>query len=384
VLTNAGGLGILCADACDGAGLELPELAAETQAALRGFVPVEASVTNPVDLLGSATADAYEAALPALLADPGIDAVIVLFVPPIVATAVDVATAIARGSAGADKPVLPVLMSSEATSVGGYAYPESAARALGLASRRAAWLRRPAGAVPVLDRLDRSSARKVIEAALAKADDRWLDPEETRAHLRAYGLPLVEERYAVSPDDAAAAAHELGYPVVVKTAAPGAHKTETGGVHVDLRDEVSVRKAAKQIGGPVIVQTYVQGGVELLAGVVQDPRFGPLVAFGPGGVLAELIGSARLALAPLSDVDAEELVTSGKAGRLVAGWRGAAPADKAALIDLVHRLAQLAEDHPELVELDLNPVIASESGCVAVDARVRVRKASGRQQPKTW
>jgi acyl-CoA synthetase (NDP forming) len=188
----------------------------------------------------------------------------------------------------------------------------------------------------------------------------------------------------VSPDDAAAAAHELGYPVVVKTAAPGAHKTETGGVHVDLRDEVSVRKAAKQIGGPVIVQTYVQGGVELLAGVVQDPRFGPLVAFGPGGVLAELIGSARLALAPLSDVDAEELVTSGKAGRLVAGWRGAAPADKAALIDLVHRLAQLAEDHPELVELDLNPVIASESGCVAVDARVRVRKASGRQQPKTW
>ncbi len=384
VLTNAGGLGILCADACDGAGLELPELAAETQAALRGFVPVEASVTNPVDLLGSATADVYEAALPALLADPGIDAVIVLFVPPVVATADDVTAAIARGSAGSDKPVLPVVMSSEGTSVGGYAYPESAARALGLASRRAAWLRRPAGAVPVLDRLDRASARKVIEAALAKADDLWLDPEETRALLRAYGLPLVEERYAVSPDDAAAAAHELGYPVVVKTAAAGAHKTETGGVHVDLRDEVSVRKAAEQIDGPVIVQTYVQDGVELLAGVVQDPRFGPLVAFGPGGVLAELIGSARLALAPLSDVDAEELVTSGKAGLLVAGWRGAAPADKTALIDLVHRLAQLAEDHPELVELDLNPVLASESGCVAVDARVRVRKASGRQQPKTW
>ena len=384
VLTNAGGLGILCADACDGAGLELPELAAETQAALRGFVPVEASVTNPVDLLGSATADVYEAALPALLADPGIDAVIVLFVPPVVATADDVTAAIARGSAGSDKPVLPVVMSSEGTSVGGYAYPESAARALGLASRRAAWLRRPAGAVPVLDRLDRASARKVIEAALAKADDLWLDPEETRALLRAYGLPLVEERYAVSPDDAAAAAHELGYPVVVKTAAAGAHKTETGGVHVDLRDEVSVRKAAEQIDGPVIVQTYVQDGVELLAGVVQDPRFGPLVAFGPGGVLAELIGSARLALAPLSDVDAEELVTSGKAGLLVAGWRGAAPADKTALIDLVHRLAQLAEDHPELVELDLNPVLASESGCVAVDARVRVRKASGRRQPKTW
>jgi acetyltransferase len=145
-----------------------------------------------------------------------------------------------------------------------------------------------------------------------------------------------------------------------------------------------VKAAVERIAGPVIVQPHVKGGVELLAGVIQDPVFGPLVAFGAGGVLAELIGSARLALAPLSDIDADELVSSGKAGRLVAGWRGAAPADKAALTDLLHRLARLAEDHPEIAELDLNPVIADEHGCVAVDARVRVRRPDSLQPPKTW
>ena len=384
VLTNAGGLGILCADACDGAGLELPELSEATRALLRRLAPVEASLTNPVDLLGSATAEAYEAALPALLADPGIDAVIALFVPPVVATVEDVSAAIARASAGSEKPVLPVVMSSEGTAAGGYAYPESAARALGLAVRRAAWLRRPAGEVPTLDRVDRSAVTSLIDAALATADDLWLEPGQARELLSAYGLPLVEERYAASREEAAAAAKELGYPVVVKTAAAGAHKTESGGVHVDLRDEASVLAAVGRIGGPVIVQPHVKGGIELLAGVIQDPVFGPLVAFGPGGVFAELFGSARLALAPLSDVDAEELVASGKAGRLVAGWRGGAPADKAALTDVLHRLARLADDHPEISELDLNPIIASDSGCVAVDARVRLRKASGPQQLKTW
>ena len=384
VLTNAGGLGILCADACDGAGLELPELAPETQERLRALTPVEASLANPVDLLGSATASAYEAALPAILADPGIDAVIALFVPPVVATAEDVAAAIARGAAGSDKPVLPVVMSSGGTMAGGYAYPESAARALGLVARRAAWLRRPAGEIPHLDHIDHAAARGVLDVALAATDDCWLEPGQARALLGAYGLPIVAERYAANAQEAVAAAAELGYPVVVKTAVAGAHKTESGGVAVDLRDAAAVNAAVERIGGAVIVQPHVKGGVELLAGVIQDPVFGPLVAFGAGGVLAELIGSARLALAPLTDVDADELVTSGKAGRLVSGWRGAKPADKAALTDVVHRLARLAEDHPEISELDLNPVIADEHGCVAVDARVRVRRPDGRSQPKTW
>ncbi len=384
VLTNAGGLGILCADACEAAGLELPPLAVETQERLRVSTPVEASLSNPVDLLGSATAAAYEAALPALLADPGIDAVIALFVPPVVATADDVTAAIARASVGSDKPVLPVVLSAEGTSAGGYAYPESAARALGLVARRAAWLRRPAGEIPQLEDIDRDAARAVVNASLATSDDCWLDPAAARELLRSYGLPIVEERGAETVPEAVAAADELGYPVVVKTAVAGAHKTESGGVVVDLRDAASVKAAVERLAGPVIVQRHVKGGVELLAGVIQDPVFGPLVAFGAGGVLAELIGSARLALAPLTDIDADELVSSGKAGRLVAGWRGAAPADKVALTDVLHRLARLAEDHPEVAELDLNPVIADEHGCVAVDARVRVRRPHSLQQAKTW
>ena len=145
-----------------------------------------------------------------------------------------------------------------------------------------------------------------------------------------------------------------------------------------------MRDAVRRIGAPVLVQPFVTAGAELLAGAVQDPVFGPLVAFGPGGVLAELIGEASFRLAPLTDVDAEELVLAGKAGLLVRGFRGAAPADAGALVDLLHRLGRLADDHPEVAELDLNPVVASPNGCVAVDARVRVEAREHEHRLKGW
>src|SRR5262249_8257734 len=160
----------------------------------------------------------------------------------------------------------------------------------------------------------------------------------------------------------------LGFPAVVKTAAAGARKTETGGVALGLADAAEVRAAAVRIGGPVLVQPMVSVGVELLAGLVQDPVFGPLVAFGPGGVLAELIGRAESRIAPLTDVDVAELLNPGKAGKLVAGYRGAPAADTGALADLLHRLSLLGEELPEVAELDLNPVITGPNGCVAVDA----------------
>ena len=388
VLTNAGGLGILCADACEAAGLELPELAEETRTALAEVLPDDGSVANPVDMLGSATGPTYERAIPPLLADPRLDALIVLFVPPVVAGAPEVAASIRRAveAAGSDKPVLAAVMSAEGTpaellesGIASFDYPESAARALGLAAERADWLRRPAGTVPELD-VDTDAARAVI----AEAGEGWLEPAQARALLEAYGIPVVAERTAASADEAVAAAEELGYPVVVKTAAAGAHKSETGGVALNLDEEELVRAAVERIGAPVIVQRYVPSGSELLAGVVQDPVFGPLVAFGPGGVFAELIGEAAFRLAPLTDVDAEELVTGGKAGRLVAGFRGAPAADAAALQDLVQRLGRLAEDFPEVAELDLNPVLAGPAGCVAVDARVRVGGRSAGRALKSW
>jgi acetyl coenzyme A synthetase (ADP forming)-like protein len=388
VLTNAGGLGILCADACEAAGLTLPSLSDQTVTALREFMPTAASDANPVDLLGSATAADYERAVPLLLADPRVDALIALFVPPVSAGAGEVADAIERTAQGAEKPVLASLLAAEAVeprpAFVDFPYPESAARALGRAAERADWLKRPAGIVPELDGIDRAAALEIVNRASGDGDDAWLDPDETKQLLQAYGIPLVPQREAASPQEAADAARELGFPVVVKSAAAGSHKTETGGVVLDLRDEPSVTAAATRIGCPVLVQPMLRGGVELLAGLVQDPLFGPLVAFGPGGVLAELIGEASFRVAPLTDVDADELVSSGKAGRLVAGFRGAPAADAPALADLLHRLSRLAEDLPSVTELDLNPVIALPTGCYAVDARIRVAHQRAVAGPKTW
>jgi acyl-CoA synthetase (NDP forming) len=342
-------------------------------------------------MLGSATAVSYEATLPIMLADPAVDSVIVLFVPPATAGAEDVAQGLARTleSVSTDKPVLAALLSAEGipatlrrapAPAALFTYPESAARALGLAAGRAEWLRRPAGTVPQIDGIDTAAAQRIVSTP----DDRWLTTSETRELLSRYGLPLVEERVAESVDEAVEAARELGLPVVVKSGVAGAHKTETGGVALDLGDEAAVSGAAERIGAPVIVQQMIKDGTELLAGVVQDPTFGPLVAFGPGGVLAELIGEAGFRIAPLTDVDAEELLHQEKTGLLVAGYRGAPAADTAALADLIHRLSRLGEDLPEVAELDLNPVIAGPAGCVVVDARVRVRPPAESRRIKTW
>ena len=228
------------------------------------------------------------------------------------------------------------------------------------------------------------AAQNIVETALSRGDDVWLEAAEARALLLAYGLPLVPERIAGSAEEAAAAARELGFPVVVKTALAGAHKSDVGGLALDLGDDDAVRAAVERIGAPVLVQPMVEGTAELLAGIVQDPVFGPLVAFGPGGVLAELIGEAGFRIAPLTDQDAEELVLGGKAGRLVRGFRGAPAADSRVLVDLVHRLARLGEDLPAVRELDLNPVIAQVDGCVVVDSRVRVQRYERLARLKSW
>jgi acetate---CoA ligase (ADP-forming) len=396
LLTNAGGLGILCADACAAAGLELPPLSAETRTRLAEALPREASLANPVDMLGSAVGSTYETVLPHVLADPGIDAVIVLFVPPVVAGAEEVAEAVVRGverAPATGKPVLAAFVCDEGipgcllrseSGVAAFEYPESAARALAHAVDRAEWLRRPAGGTPELDGIDRPAVEALLASVLESSNDVWLGAQQVRELLGAYGIPLVPERVATSLDGALEAARELGLPVVVKTAAPGAHKTESGGIALDLATEEDVRAAVERIGPPVLIQPMIRGGAELLAGVVQDPTFGPLVAFGPGGVFAELIGQAQFRIAPLSLVDAEDLVLTGKAGKLVGGFRGKPPADAAALVDLVLRLARLADDVPEVAELDLNPVLGLPDGCVAVDARVRVRPAERIPRAKTW
>jgi acetyl coenzyme A synthetase (ADP forming)-like protein len=390
VLTNAGGLGILCADACESAGLTLPPLAESSVAELRAVLPDEASTSNPIDMLGSAVGSTYLTVLPILLRDPGIDSVIVLFVPPVVAGAEEVAQAISAAVSDTrdnDKPVLACVISAQgmpeqllSAPLAAFSFPESAARALGRVADRAEWLRAPQGRVPELAGIDTPRAKELV----ANADDRWLAPGEARALLQAYGVPVVAERSAESIDAAVAAAEEIGFPVVLKTALAGVHKTERGGVALDLRDADAVHEAAERIGPPFIVQPLVRGGAELLVGAVQDPVFGPLLAVGPGGTLAELIGDASFRLAPLTDADATELAHSGKVGLLLAGFRGAPPADSAAVEDLLLRVARLADELPEMAELDLNPVIAGPEGIVVVDARVRVAARERAPRVKTW
>ncbi len=392
VVTNAGGLGILFADACAGAGLELAEPSDATRERLRAVAPGEGSLANPIDVLGSATAETFADVLPPLLDDPAFDAVCVLFVRPVVVLAADIERAIERAleDSGRRKPIVAVLLSSERRDAheaprgfATFASPEAAARALGTAARRAAWLRRPEGVVPAFPDVDRVAARAVVAAALAEADDAWLDADQGKRLLAAYGIPLVPEAIAATPDAAVEAAEAFGGPVVVKSAVPGAHKTESGGVALDLREGDAVRDAAARIGGPVLVQPMLSG-TELIAGVVRDPVFGPLIALGLGGVLTELVATASVGIAPLTDLDAEDLVAAGPVGRLMAGFRGQAPLDAGATADLLHRLSALALDVPEIAELDLNPVLATSAGCTAVDKRIRVRRSAPSGRIKSW
>ena len=251
-----------------------------------------------------------------------------------------------------------------------------------MATRRSAWLRRPVGVVRRPADVDEQAARAIVREAL-EARLAWLDPGRTRELLRCYGLPACDQRIAASADEAIGAAEELGLPAVVKTARPGVHKTELGGVAIDLHDAAAVAAAFARIGGPVIVQPMISGGSELLCGLVQDPVFGPVVALAAGGVLTELSGPANVRVVPITDVDADELVSSGVAGALLAGARGRDPGDAAAVADVLHRLSALGHDLPEVAELDLNPVLVMPRGCIAVDARVRMAAPASVRTPRT-
>ena len=397
IITNAGGLGILCADACESAGLELPELTSETRLALATRRPRRGEPRQPCrsprlsdsgDLRGSRSArprrPERRRADRDLRASGGRRRRRGRGRDPARRRAER--TEEARGGRGDQRgghARRAACCPSPARPVVALPYPESAARALAFACERSDWLERAPGTTPELD-VDSAAARGVVDSALAESPDSWLPPQQIRTLLEAYGIPLVPERIAHTADEAEAAALELGFPAVVKTAVPGVHKTDIGGVALDLRDGAQVRDAVELIGLPVIVQPFLVGGTELLAGAVQDPVFGPLVAFGPGGANAELIGEAGFRIAPLTVLDAQELVLDGKAGRLVAGFRGAAPADAGALVDLLLRLARLVEDIPEIAELDLNPILARPDGCVAVDARIRIAAAHAEPRVKSW
>lgn len=395
IVTNGGGPGILAADACAARGLTVPELGADTQAALRTIAPAHGTVSNPVDLVASASAETFERSLEVVLADPEVDAVLVIFVPPLVTKADDVAHAIARASRTTERPVLACFLGHEGVPealgdaprpVPSFPFPESAVAALGHAADHADWVRRPEGTVPRLEGIDRAAARRLVDDALRddEGDGRWLDPAHATELVAAYGVPVATTVHAADIEAAVAAAEQIGFPVVLKAGAGAlVHKTDVGAVRLGLTSSDAVRLAftgmAERLGdrlGGVVVQPQLDAGIEVVVGVTHDRLFGPLVLFGMGGTTAELIRDTALRILPLTDLDAHEVVRGLRTSPLLFGYRGSEPVDVARLEDLVLRVGQLADDVPEIVEMDCNPVIVSATGAVAVDVKVRLARVA--------
>jgi acetyltransferase len=390
----------MTADACASRGLELPSLSEKTLSGLKNFLRRGASLTNPIDMTAEATADEYSQSLRLLAQDDRIDIVIVIFIPPILTQPEAVASAIREvapqfrrrgktlvasfmGLRGASLE----LGSREEGYVPSFTFPENTATALTRACEYSEWLKRPEGTIPDLGSIDKKNAKRLVKSALERSTDRplWLDATSVTDLLDSYGIRLVRAKSARTTEEAVKAAEEIGYPVAVKlVAATIAHKTEVGGVILDLRSQTEVEEAFVQIterlaniGRPdemqgVIVQQMISGGIEVIVGVTQDPSFGPLIMFGMGGIHTELFRDVTFRIHPLTDVDAREMLSSVRAYRLLQGWRGSKPSDMKSLEELLLRVSAMAEDLPQIAELDLNPVKALEldNGYVVVDARV--------------
>ena len=391
IVSNGGGPGILAADACVTAGLEVPELSPSTQASLRSALSPEAGVRNPVDLVASASASTYQRALAVVLGDDDVDMVLVIFVP--VTHSPDVARAIVAAAADAGpKPVVACLLdrggtldpppgSEGARAVPTFAFPEGAARALGRAADYAAWRRRPEGVVPALPGIDRVCARALVDAQFARHPDGVrLGPGAAAELLGCFGIPVVATHTVATAPEAVTAAETIGFPVTLKAASGDiVHKSDVGAVRLHLENGDAVREAYEHMHatlgdrmGGAIVQPMVEAGVETIVGVTRDVAFGPLVLLGIGGVQAELFRDSALRLVPVTDIDAHELVRELRTSPLLFGYRNTPQVDVDALEDLLIRVGQLADHLPEVAELDCNPVIVSPSGVIVVDAKLRL------------
>ena len=429
IVSNAGGAGVLAADACAGHGLQVVELGAATRRALRGLLPSGAEVSGPVDTSPLVTTETFRACLEEVAADGGVDAILAVAVPtafsdlsaavaaavvskPLAVAFLDRAESVQRlkrlpapgplagrragtGPAAVDPAAAAVeeaaaIIDEAAAAVTGvpaYADPESAARALGHAASYQAWRGRQRGQVPELSGLRTEDARALVTGFLAGSPaGGWLPGARAAELVSCYGIRLTATRPAASEQEAAAAAEQLGGPVVLKAEAEGlVHRTGAGGVRVDLRTPQEVAEGYRTLAaefGPrlqrVLVQPMLAGGVEVMIGVVQEPIFGPLVVFGSGGVTTDVPSDRVTRLTPLTDADADEMIHAVRAAPLLFGDRGVPLVDTAALADALLRVSRLTDDLPEISQLNLDPVVAREDGVWCVDVRVRISPAEPR------
>jgi acetyl coenzyme A synthetase (ADP forming)-like protein len=408
ILTNSGGPGVLCADSCAAEGLMVPELSKQTQFTLASFLPPTAAFRNPVDVIGFATEDQHTKAVEAMLKATEIDALIIVHVSvrakdnDLVAAGITRGISTARQATGRNKPVYICWMAEgdlertftvEGETIPTYPHPEIPARIISQALAYDAWRRQPAGQTLRHADADLSKAKSICAKALSERGSGWLTAEESQALLTAMKLPLVQGSVATSAEEAVKMASKLGFPVAVKLASHQIlHKTEIGAVHLNLADEQAVRDAFDAIRSRlaqdhklgamegVLIQPMLSGCVEMMVGMTRDPLFGPLLAFGLGGIHVEILGDIQFRLAPLTNHDAAEMIRGIKGYRLLQGYRGQPAADVEAIQEVLLRLSRLVEEIPDIVELDLNPIFAlpEGQGCKIVDARIRIEISTPR------
>lgn len=401
ILTNSGGPGVLCADSCAAEGLLVPEFSQGMQSALASFLSPMAALRNPVDVIGFATEDQHARAVETMLSSDELDALIIVHVSVRPIDNGPAAEGIVRGvraarQTGHKQPVYLCWMAEgdldrsfivDGEVIPTYKHPEIPARIIRQALTYEAWRKQPAGHIPPYTDIDLVTAKEICTNALANRGPGWLTTQETHSLLRAMKAPLVPGSIATTPEEAVRLAQKIGLPVAVKLASHQIiHKTEMGAVQLNLGDDQAVRDAFNRIRTKleqagqldamegVVVQPMQSDGVEVMVGMTRDPLFGPLIAFGLGGIHVEILGDVECRIAPLTDRDAAEMIRGIKGYRLLTGYRGQPAADLKAIKEVLLRLSRLVEEIPEISELDLNPIFALPpgQGCRIVDARIWV------------
>ena len=396
IITNSGGPGIMATDAICEFGMQIAKITDETKEKLRSFLPAAASVKNPIDMIASAPIEHYMQTLETVIADDNVDMIMVIYLPFLGLKDIDVARAIMEIKAkNPQKPVIGVFMTKSEffsklsdmdVNMPFFMYAEEAAEGLHRLNQQRLWQQRPVGEVPVFD-VDRARAEQIMKKSIQEGRAQ-LTTRESIDVLEAYGIRVCMSGFATNIDEAISIANSIGYPVVMKmTSKTTSHKTDVGGVRVNIQSEAQLRDEYNDLIAKltekglleglegVIIQEMVKGNREMVAGIATDPQYGPMMMFGLGGVFIEVMKDVTFRIAPLTDVDAMDMIKSVKAYKLLEGARGTTPAQMDQIQETLLRLSQLVTDYPFIDELDINPLLISEKNgeAIAVDGRIKVR-----------
>ena len=396
IITNSGGPGIMATDAICENGMQMAPITEETKAKLRSFLPAAASVKNPIDMIASAPIEHYTQTLETVIADENVDMIMVIYLPFLGLKDIDVAKALMEFKAkNPQKPIIGVFMTTSNffttisemdVNMPFFMYAEEAAEGFLRLDQQRKWIARPEGQIPVYD-VDREKAKQIIKQSLAEGRAQ-LTTRESIDVLDAYGIRVCKSGFATTEEEVISVGNSIGYPVVMKmTSKTTSHKTDVGGVRVNIQSEEQLRAEYQDLIAKltekglidglegVIIQEMVKGNREMVCGIATDPQYGPMMMFGLGGVFIEVMKDVTFRIAPLTDIDAEEMIKSVKAYKLLEGARGTTPAQMDQIKETLLRLSQLVHDFSFIDELDINPLLISEKTGegIAVDGRIKVR-----------